>query len=814
MMPVPGAPLDNPEPATPGSLEVANVRKRYGAVQALDGIDFSVAAGEIVGLVGHNGAGKSTLMHILAGTLQRDSGTLSIAGEKIGARHSPSAAHARGVRCVFQELSLCPNLDLVENTRVAHPGLRGFGWRRRAAQLLGQQLDAVFPGHGIALDTLAGALPIGLRQMVEIARAYSVTDEALHCMILDEPTSSLSHHPARQLLDFVAAAAKRGIATILISHRLDDILRICGRVVVMVDGRIVANRSTAGLSRDDIAALMGPLDAGSHGGRVAAPGQPAGAAVLQLPGRGHGEPAMTVHRGEIVGLADLDGHGQRACLHRLHAAAGALAVAHVAGDRHAEGLFPLWSIGKNLTIGCIETLRQNALIPVAAEARLAREWIENMDVKMGLSGADIEQAILKLSGGNQQKVLLARALNSPAELIFLDDPTRGVDVGTKQSVYRKIRQEADQGRSFVWYTSEFGELGNCDRVYLFREQRVVGMLTGSDISLGRMAKLSLAAPAEAGAATLIRGAGRARADLLRATPAVLALLVMLGVIFSIRPAAFSYFGINLLLNLSLPLTLAALAQMLVICLGDIDLSIGSLVGFVTCVAAVFLAPAPLVAVAILGVAVGAHAGMALLIFYRGLPSIVVTLGMSFVWLGLALLVLPSPGGLAPAWLSGLLHAHTPLLPLPLWIALLAGACGHWAIQRSSYGVILRGAGASPQVMARFGWSLARVRLAAYTGAGCLAALAGILLTGITTSGDPHMAPAYTLLSIGAVIVGGGAFSGGIISPIGTVIGAMTLALTASLMSFLQVSPVWQTGAQGAVLFLVLAGRVLAQRDRP
>lgn len=466
-----------------GPLAISDARKRFGAVEALAGIDFSVTPGEIVGLVGHNGAGKSTLIQILAGTLQRDSGSLSIAGEEIRGRHDPSAAHARGIRCVFQELSLCQNLDLVENTRVAHPGLLGFGWRKRAARLIGQQLDTVFPGHGIALDTLAGDLPIGQRQMVEIARAYTMTEEPLRFVILDEPTSSLGHHTARQMLDFVAASAARGIATILVSHRLHEILRICGRVVVMIDGRIVANRPTAGLSRDDIVALMGHLAAGSCSSPGAVGARPDGAAILTHAGLDCGDHPIEVFKGEIIGLTGLDGHGQRECLRRMHAAGlrrrhAGPPVAYVSGDRQTEGVFPLWSIMKNLSIGCLETLQRNMLIPDADEVRLAREWVDRMDVKT----AGVEQPILSLSGGNQQKLLFARALASQAELVFMDDPTCGIDVGTKQSVYRQIRQEADKGRSFVWYTSEVDELTNCDRVYIFREKRVVSVLTGADIT--------------------------------------------------------------------------------------------------------------------------------------------------------------------------------------------------------------------------------------------------------------------------------------------------------------------------------------------
>lgn len=290
-------------------------------------------------------------------------------------------------------------------------------------------------------------------------------------------------------------------------------------------------------------------------------------------------------------------------------------------------------------------------------------------------------------------------------------------------------------------------------------------------------------------------------------PAV-ALLVMLAVIFWIRPAAMSYFGFTLLFKLAVPLVFAALAQMMVIMLGDIDLSNGAFVGLITCVTALYLGDFPALAMLIYLVTIAAYAGFGLLIHVRQLPSIIVTLGMSFIWLGSAILLLPAPGGTAPDWLIGFMSWQPPLLPLPVWLAAFAAAIGHLVITRSSYGAVLRGAGANPRAVERAGWSIVGLRVATYAGAGLLACLAGITLTGLTTSGDPNVAPAYTLLGVGAVILGGGTFTGGIVSPVGTVIGALTLSLAGSLLSFLAVPPTWQIGAQGVILFLVLAGRVL------
>ena len=294
----------------------------------------------------------------------------------------------------------------------------------------------------------------------------------------------------------------------------------------------------------------------------------------------------------------------------------------------------------------------------------------------------------------------------------------------------------------------------------------------------------------------------------------LALAAMLAVILHIRPSAMSYFGFTLLFKLATPLVFAALSQMLIVMLGDIDLSNGSFVGLITCVTALYLADAPAEAVLIYALAIVAYAGFGLLIYLQRLPSIIVTLGMSFIWLGTAVILLPAPGGVAPTWLHGFMNWRPPILPLPIWIAILTAAVGHLVVTRSSYGAVLRGAGANPRAVERAGWSLLGIRATVYAAAGLLAVLSGLTLTGLTTSGDANIAPAYTLLGVGAVILGGGSFTGGLVSPVGTVVGALTLSLAGSLLSFLQVPPTWQIGSQGVILFLVLAGRVLVAEKSP
>ena len=218
-------------------VSLAGVEKRFGAVRALDGVDLEVAGGECIGLVGHNGAGKSTLMHILAGSLMASGGRVAAAGAQ---QQGYSAARAAqlGIRCVFQELSLCPNLTVAENTRVYHTALRGFGWRGKAAKLIADKLDEIFPGHDIRAGDLVQDLSIGRRQMVEVARAFTQTTTPARLIILDEPTSALDAHTSRQLLAHIRRAVGLGTSFVFISHLLGEILGCCDRIVVMRDGKV------------------------------------------------------------------------------------------------------------------------------------------------------------------------------------------------------------------------------------------------------------------------------------------------------------------------------------------------------------------------------------------------------------------------------------------------------------------------------------------------------------------------------------------------------------------------------------------------
>lgn len=289
------------------------------------------------------------------------------------------------------------------------------------------------------------------------------------------------------------------------------------------------------------------------------------------------------------------------------------------------------------------------------------------------------------------------------------------------------------------------------------------------------------------------------------------LAILLAAVFYIQPRAMSYTGLNLLFNLAVPIALATIAQMLIMAVNDLDLSIGTFVSFAACVTAVYMPTEPVTAIAILAAAVLTYAALGMIIHLRDLPSIVVTLGMSFVWGGLAVIILPAPGGEAPIWLRAVMVSKPPFVPMAIIASLLIALVAHLLVMRTTFGVLMRGVGGNARSVARAGWTVLWIKGATYAAAGFFAILSGIALVGLATSADANIALRYTLLSIAGVILGGGEFVGGRVSPVGAVIGALTLTLAGSFLSFMRISPDWQIGAQGAILIIVLGLRLVLNR---
>jgi ribose transport system ATP-binding protein len=424
------------------------IRKAFGATLALDGVELAVAPGEVCALVGQNGAGKSTLMGILSGALQPDGGGMTLDGAPYRPR-SPLEARRAGVAMIYQEPSLAPDLSVMENIVLGlEPTRLGLmSWRR--ARRTAAEVLAQLAHPEIAPEAAAGALSPAGQQLVEIARALAV---GCRVLVLDEPTSSLGREDVRRLFELVERLRAQGHAIVYISHFIEEVRQVAGRFVVLRDGRNVGGGPTKGASHDRIVSLMVGRDVGAlypRGRRVR--GEP----VLELEELTPGSAGFTLHRGEVLGIAGLVGAGRTELLRalfglrpvrggrvRLGAYTGFAnpglrwrqGMGFVSEDRKEEGLALPLSVGDNLTLTRLEDMGPAGLVLPGAQARAARRWIERLSVRC----ASASQPVAALSGGNQQKVALARLLHHDVDVLLLDEPTRGIDVGSKAQIYALI----------------------------------------------------------------------------------------------------------------------------------------------------------------------------------------------------------------------------------------------------------------------------------------------------------------------------------------------------------------------------------------
>jgi len=802
----------------PSVVSLSGITKSFGPTLANAGIDLSVSAGDVIGLVGGNGAGKSTLMRILCGAMWPTLGSISFAGEALDfAGYDTNEAQRRGIRMVHQELSLCANLSVAENFFLETPGEAASrpGWRALYRTRARAALDAVFPGNGIDADAEVGHLSIAERQMVEIARAAATPGVKL--IVLDEPTSSLDLDRSKQLRAFVRERAKAGLAFIFISHKLQEIIDIATEVVVLRNGRTAWQGKVADASIARLVQLMGGDANPVHQHSVAAASSKDVLVRLSGPLTAELGHDIDIVRGEIVGLAGLEGSGQKELLHaifgtgrRQDAAVSRRAEASfIAGDRQKEGVFPLWSVLSNISIGALA--RRPALGLVSERAN--RDTASGAAGKLRLDDKRFQSNITELSGGNQQKALVARALVTDAPIILLDDPTRGVDIATKQDFYRLCNEIARGGRTLVWHTTEDAELLACDRVLVFAGGRIVRELAGEAITESAIVGASFTQPAnklaDAGpkAAT---AAGLAR-RLVNAAPFI-GLAAVLGIMISANPAVASIFGLDLLLMPALSLVLVTAAQMFIVGGSEIDLGVGAFAGLVSVLSATLLYDQPWLGALALVAALAAYAGLGGLIQARKIPAIVVTLGASFIWVGIGYALQPTPGGASPDWLTTLFGWSVGFMPTSI-ILIAAVALIVLVIDRLPLGVVLRGFGNNPTAMIRSGWSPTRYALVRYLIAGLFAGAAGLSLTAINTASDINSGNSFTLLSVAAVVMGGCSLLGGIISPVGAIAGAMTLSLIGALLGTLSVSSDYNAATQGLILIALLTLRSLTADRR-
>jgi inositol transport system ATP-binding protein len=503
-------------------LRVTGIAKRYPGVQALDDVSFDLRAGEIHGLLGENGAGKSTLLKILSGAETADAGTIAI-NDRQQTFSSPQDAQALGIATIYQELNLLPNLSVAENVFIGRePGSRAFvSWRR-----LAEDARALMDRIGLRIDPMAEVrdLSVAEQQMVEIARALSMKARLI---IMDEPTSALSEAEVERLFGIVRELRDQGLGIIFVTHRLDEVMRICDRATVLRDGRRVGTHAVEELSVDDLIRMM----VGRSMGQLFTPLAPreVGEVILEVEGlsrRGnvldpHASVLEDIHlvarRGEILGIAGLMGSGRTELARSIFGAdafqAGRIlidghevairspedairaGIGLVPEDRKQQALFLALAVRSNISLAALGRLtRIGIFVDETAEAALVERFRSSLNIRM----ASPDQLIANLSGGNQQKVVLARWLALEPKILIVDEPTRGIDVAAKAEVHQLLDRLARAGIAIIAISSELPEiLAIADRIVTMRKGGITGEIAREDASEERLMQMMTLAPSGA-----------------------------------------------------------------------------------------------------------------------------------------------------------------------------------------------------------------------------------------------------------------------------------------------------------------------------
>jgi ribose transport system ATP-binding protein len=838
-------------------LEVRDVAKRFGAVIALKSATLNLVRGEIHALMGANGAGKSTLVKILTGVHPADAGTIMVNGETRVFR-SPAEARRAGIVSVYQDPALVPDLTIGQNMRLADVPLA--------------EVQSYFGELGIDdLDpnALVRDIPYPVLRLIDLARALASNPTLL---VLDEITAALPANLTERVFAVMRSWRERGNSVIFISHRMAEVGALCDRATVLRDGVTVGVIDTAPGSGERIVSLMLGMDPTKVSPSESAQRQiridDDGLAALEVRDLCYGHMlknvSFSLRAGEILGVAALEGQGQQELFDCIAGVTrndgGEIAVhgqklkLHHPGDAIAAGLvlvpanrlqalLPQRSIHENVALPLVRDPSHWGLI----NARTERQRVSNAVKRLQID-TRAESQLRRLSGGNQQKVVIARWIATGFQTLLCFDPTRGIDIGTKHQVYRLLREMADAGLSVLLFTSELPEIALvCDRTIVLFGGEIVGEMpaseadeetllraahgleiapargadqrasvrssgTGAITELADNSSLSVRASNKSGLTDKIWGAV-VRYPALFGMPVLLIVFLMATV--AIHPR-FDSFDAQSLAMAALPLACAAAAQAIVVISGGIDLSIGSVMAVANVLAARTMNEASFgeslwLALAILaaGAAIGAVNG--LLVIVSRVPDVIVTLTSGFIWGGVALLILEKPGGGAPLEFANLGTGSliTEWLSNSLVLLVVSVALVWIPVRMSRTGLRIYATGSDKIAAFRSGVNVEVARLMAYVLGGLFSAIGGLGLTMTTGIGSPHAGVLYTLSGLAAVVIGGVSLTGGRGGVVGPVIAAFVLTLIPADLIFLNIDPNFGQVIQGTLIVLVVMAGGLA-----
>jgi ribose transport system ATP-binding protein len=824
---------------TESTMVLSDISKHYDGVAALTGVSLDIRPGEVHALLGENGAGKSTLMGIAAGTTMPDGGTITVRGQQMDS-YSPALATQQGIAIVHQHPAVLPDMTVAENIRVAVPAAF-LGDRGNQLEAMREMLlDVGLTAH---LDDRVGGLTVAQKHLLELAKALVVKPSLL---ILDEPTAPLGQAAVSLLFDRVRKAAQTGTAVVYITHRLAEVRELASQVTVLRDGKVRGSGRVEEISDDQLLALIvgRQLDSTFPAKRSDSTAGHAALTVEGLSGFGFNDVSFTARRGEILGVSGIVGNGQSAVLRalaglesfdgsvrigdRVHSSKQLRrASAFLPSDRHSEGLMMSLSVRENTAVSALPSFARGPLLSRRTEVRGVDRELSLLAVK----APSREATVSALSGGNQQKIVLARALLSKPAILVADEPTQGVDVGARAEIYRILREVSDAGVPVVVASSDAKELeGLCDRVVVMSRGEVVELLTGDAITEERLINAAVRATGhtrevtDAGGAIVTGTTRRGRFLQGDYAPVVVLALVMFilgSYVLSQNSRYLSAFNITSVMISCAALGFIAMGQTTALLSGGIDLSVGPLSGFLVVVGSFFINDGRSGPVLVLGfvlMAVAAALCGALngsLIRFAGFTPVAATLVTYIALQGLSFLLRDAPGGnISGSVTTGI---TTKVGPVPLvFVALVVATLAmEYALRYSRWGLNLRSVGSDEESARRVGVRVSGTVVLGYVITSLFVCLGSFVLLAQLGIGDPAQGVGYTLSSITAVVLGGTSLLGGRGTFIGTLFGAGLIVQVLNATVFLNLTQTWQYFFQGSLIVVaaVLYSQVRGTRAR-
>lgn len=807
-------------------LRLDGVSKFFPGVKALDRVSFDVRAGEVHGLVGENGAGKSTLMGVASGALLAEEGRVEIAGSEV--RGEPELARELGLAIVRQEPALMPDLTVAENLYLGVPE-RCRPLLSRSAEWADQLLRTWSEDVAIEARDRVATLNPEQRFIVEIVKALASEPRVL---VLDEPTEHLLAEDVERLFARIRGVTAKGAAVVYISHRIREVQQIAERLTVLRDGRGQGTYDARAMDEQRIVELIvgGELDREfpPKAGQVQA--NPVVLDVQRLRGAGFSDVSLQVRRGEIVGLAGVDANGQREFMRALagidrgrgrvavngqevalrdSSTAARAGIRYLTGDRHREGVLAELSVRENFSLRSLARDLTSGLLSARSEAGRARQAVEAFAVKT----PTIETPIRSLSGGNQQKLVLASVLASEPAVLLVDEPTQGVDIGARMEIYRILRETAARGVAVIVVSSDQQEVaGLCDRVLIFSRGHIVKELVGKDvveteITSAVLTSTTVRERTHASISGFWKWAAGDSAPIVMLALSVLALGVYASFVNEFYLSARNMSGV---LPLIATLAIVAFGQQLLMLVGGIDLSVGPLMGLIVVVQSFFLVGEATptqqaigwTLILVIAVAVGFLNW--LLVDPIGLHPMVATLATYMALQAVSLLLRPVPGGLIADEVMDGVGYKLGFVPVVILVAIALALVLEHGLFRRTWGLALRGFGSQPEAARVAGVRPRLALLAAYVGCSVLAGLAAIPMMAQVGSGDPSAGIGYTLASIAAVVIGGASLFGGRGSFVGALLGAVLITQVNVVTTFLGVTDAWQSYLLGGMILVSVA----------